>query len=474
MGSLAETELVYPADPEIAFDLIGIGFGPASLAVAVALNDILEDRAVHENPKFTPKLRFLERQRKFGWHTGMLLPGTKMQVSFIKDLATLRNPRSHFTFLNYLKEHNRLVQFCNLDTFLPFRIEFEDYLKWTARHFSDIVQYSQDVVGVKPLKSTGSSTYNFLQVTAIDQVTNQTHIQYARNVLVAIGGRPRIPTPFQECHHKIIHSSQYCSRISSVLPKENECYHIAVIGSGQSAAELFTDLSQRYPKSKTYLVMRDSSLRPSDDSPFVNEIFNPDAVDDFFSAPADVKDLYLKCNRSTNYGVVRLPLIEQIYESMYHQRLQDADTRNWQHRILCSQEIVSITDLSLEGRVALTLRSLKDRNLAMLDTLVVDAVVLATGYVRDSHNEILKDCQVINGSEDASWKTGRDYKVMLNREVVDGSVNIYLQGCNEQTHGLSDSLLSILAIRGGEIVESVFDNLQAEVDSSLLSSFVKE
>ena len=95
-----DTLLKRYSDDEL-HDLICVGFGPASLAIAVALYDALESK----DPMLRshdPKVRFLERQEKFAWHAGMLLPRSKMQISFIKDLATLRNPRSRFTFLNYL------------------------------------------------------------------------------------------------------------------------------------------------------------------------------------------------------------------------------------------------------------------------------------------------------------------------------------------------------------------------------------
>ena len=45
-----------------------------------------------------------ERQPTFGWHTGMLLEKATMQVSFLKDLATMRNPSSTFTYVSYLHE----------------------------------------------------------------------------------------------------------------------------------------------------------------------------------------------------------------------------------------------------------------------------------------------------------------------------------------------------------------------------------
>ena len=104
------------------YDLVCIGFGPASLAIAIALHD----RGVKS------RVLYIEKQRGFVWHGGMLLPNTRMQISFLKDLATLRDPRSKFTFLNYLKTKNRLVPFTNLSTFLPLREEYNDYMSWCA------------------------------------------------------------------------------------------------------------------------------------------------------------------------------------------------------------------------------------------------------------------------------------------------------------------------------------------------------
>ncbi|KAK5072506.1 hypothetical protein LTR64_005021 [Lithohypha guttulata] len=444
-------------------DLIGIGFGPASLAIAVAIYDEIEERASHGSINFRPALKFLERQSAFGWHTGMLLPDTKMQISFIKDLATMRNPASHFTFLNYLQEHNRLVQFSNLNTFLPLRVEFEDYLKWSAGHFKDIVQYSRDVVGVRPLRLNDSSKYNCLEVTSRNNSTGEVNVQLGRNVIIAVGGRPSWPAVFPQHHRAVMHSSQYNYRIDDVLPKKDGDYNIAVIGAGQSGAEIFNDLHSRYPNSKTHLLIRDVAMRPSDDSPFVNEVFNPDFVDQFYTTPATIRKNQLKVNKATNYSVVRLTLLEQIYEDMYQQRLEDPDSENWQHRILSSREVVEVTETSEKERLNLVVRSLVDEGNCQ-EVISVDAVVLATGYVRDVHNEMLKECKIINSSCDDEWIPERDYKLGLNRDLVEDDVNIYLQGCNEQTHGLSDTLLSVLATRGGEIAKSVFGGALLEAN----------
>ncbi|MGF7192210.1 L-ornithine N5-oxygenase [Robbsia andropogonis] len=62
----------------------------------------------------------------------MLLPGAEMQISFLKDLVSLRNPSGTFSFLNYLKEKDRFSEFANLRNFFPSRAEYSDYLRGAA------------------------------------------------------------------------------------------------------------------------------------------------------------------------------------------------------------------------------------------------------------------------------------------------------------------------------------------------------
>lgn len=250
-----------------SYDLVCVGFGPASLAIAIALHDALEGAIQRKHYKKL-KICFLEKQQQFAWHAGMMVPGSKMQISFIKDLATVRDPRSEFTFLNYLKSQGRLVDFTNLGTFLPSRLEFGDYMRWCASRFVDIVAYGQEVLEVTEAASgTGSSgkIESFI-VKSRDVKSGQVISRQAKNVIIAVGGKPRIP-PGIPHHPRVLHSSNYCTRILDVLRDTSKPYHVAVLGSGQSAAEIFHDLYQRYPNAKTTLIMRDSALRPSDDSP---------------------------------------------------------------------------------------------------------------------------------------------------------------------------------------------------------------
>jgi len=80
----------------------------------------------------------------------------------------------------------------------------------------------------------------------------------------------------------------------------NRPLRIAVLGSGQSAAEVLLDLHQRLTgmgvdagqAHDLHLIIRGGSLKPSDDSPFVNEIFNPECE--------PITNIFIEDNKNTD------------------------------------------------------------------------------------------------------------------------------------------------------------------------------
>jgi len=68
----------------------------------------------------------------------------------MKDLATLRNPKSPYTFLSYLHSQDRLLPFINRGSTIPTRKEFADYLSWAAKKAQDDgvdVLYGHEIIG---------------------------------------------------------------------------------------------------------------------------------------------------------------------------------------------------------------------------------------------------------------------------------------------------------------------------------------
>lgn len=406
-------------------DLIGIGFGPSNIALAIALQEHPAARAFD--------MLFIERQPGFAWHPDMLLEHSHMQISFLKDLATLRNPTSRFTFINYLHEKQRLPEFINLKTFHPSRHEFNDYLAWAAAQFDDRCLYGEEVLEVLPVPPVRhGDEVQQLKVRSRD-AAGRLQERTARNLIVSIGGTPHIPEPFHGLRGdaRVIHSSAYRSDIERL----GRIAKVAVIGAGQSAAELFVDLQGRPGIAQVDLVMRARSMRPSDDSPFVNEIFNAGFVDHVFARPEAERRELLREFRHTNYACPDLALIEQIYKRQYEQQVR-GDVR---HRLLRHQRIQSAhaTPDGIE-------LSLLDLDASHEHRQRYDAVVLATGYERRQHRALLEPLQpFLHGFE-----VDRHYRL---RTTPAFRPAVFLQGACEDTHGLSDTLLSITAVRTGEI-----------------------
>ncbi|KAL9586795.1 MAG: hypothetical protein Q9212_000681 [Teloschistes hypoglaucus] len=464
-------ELPIPRPGEL-HDFVCVGVGPAALGIGTALQDACEKSTTPV--QYRPKVAFIERETDFHWHAGMQLPGVKMQISFIKDVATQRDPRSHFTFLNYLFTKGRLNKYSNLNTFRPSRIEYQDYLKWCADSFRHIIHYGQEVVEVTPSQqSSKSESVDSFLVTCRDVKTGDAICYHTRNVIVAAGGCPSVPPALAKgyaAQGNVLHSSQFQTSISRVLPDPTSKYRIAIVGAGQSGAEIFTSVQTAFPNAQASLIIRGSALRPLDGSPFVNEIFDPEQVTNMYRREKSVREASQNADKATDRGVVNMDLIERIYENMYNQTLLSPPGAPPQHRILRYRNVVGLESspsgaavLICENSTALYEECDEPHN----ERLEFDAVVLATGYAYNSHLKMFKPLEHLlpqtNSNErkkPVEWNVAEDYRVIFDPDKVDKSqAGVWLQGCNEKTHGLGDSLLSNLATRGGEMVASTLGEL---------------
>ena len=412
--------------PEI-YDVVGLGFGPANLALAVALR---------ENP-VPLTARFFERQPALGWHRDMLVPSAKMQISFLKDLATFRNPTSRFSFISYLHARNRLARFVNKRDFFPTRQEFHDYLEWAAAEFTDVVTYGAGVVGVRP--PTGGTPIDRLSVEV--RRNGVLSAVAARNVVLSTGLVARMP-PGVRRDERIWHSSEFLSRFAECDPATLK--RVAVVGGGQSAAELVRFLYDQLPDSTVYAIVPSAGYAGADSTAFVNEIFDAGAVDEYYHGSPRAKEAILRYHGNTNYSAVDDDVIRDLYDRVYDDEVAGG------RRL----EFLSLFRLNAAEPVPagarLTVHSLATEQSA---DMVVDLVVCATGYREMAVEEALGDLEpYLIRDADGRLVVERDYRLSTTPALRCG---IYLQGGTERSHGISSSLLSNLAIRGGDIVASL-------------------
>ncbi|MFD0801907.1 lysine N(6)-hydroxylase/L-ornithine N(5)-oxygenase family protein [Streptomonospora algeriensis] len=425
--------------PPPSHDLVGIGFGPSNVALAIGLREQRERAAA--DPA-TPPLSgvFLERQAEFGWHRGMLLDDATMQVSFLKDLVTTRNPASDFGFLSYLHAAGRLHDFINHKTLFPLRTEFHDYLSWCAERVGDQVRYGAEAMGVEAVRDEGG------RIAQLDVVarTGDGSLRRCRgrNVVFAPGLTPRLPEGAR-LSERVWHNEYLLHRLES-LGGDADPGSFIVVGAGQSAAECVEHLYRRFPRARVHAVFSRYGYSPSDDSPFANRIFDPEAVDEFYGAPAETKAEIMGYHRNTNYSVVDPDLIDTLYRAAYQDKVKGTER-------LRMHNTSRVADVH-EGPGGVT-ATVEDLASGKHTAVEADYLVYATGYTAADPRTLLGEVaeHVVT---DARGRPAveRDYRLATSDEVTCG---IYLQGGTEHTHGISSSLLSNVAVRVGEILDAI-------------------
>jgi L-ornithine N5-monooxygenase len=433
--------------PRPTVDVLGVGFGPSNLALAIAIGD--HNASAPPDQRLTA--RFVEQQAAFGWHRGMLLEGATMQVSFLKDLVTMRDPTSPRSFLAYLRDKGRLADFINNKSLFPSRVEFHDYLEWAASGVEELVDYGTRAVAVHPVRRDDEAAVTELDVVLRDLATGERRTVRTRNLVLATGLVPSLP-PGVERGPAVWHNSELLHRLDALdagsadADDEPAPRRFVVVGAGQSAAETAEHLHGRYPDSEVRAVFSRYGYSPADDTSFANRIFDPDAVDHFFVAPDEVKQMLLDYHGNTNYSVVDPELIAELYGKAYQEKVVGR-VRLHVHSA-CRVDAVRPGEGGTGTEVDIEFLPTGVR-----ETVATDVVVYATGYRPIDPSGLLGD---VGGwcrrSADGELLVQRDYRL---HTVAPLRAGVYLQGPTEHTHGISSTLLSTTAVRAGEIVSSM-------------------
>ncbi|MGW1343471.1 SidA/IucD/PvdA family monooxygenase [Kribbella sp. NPDC002412] len=408
-------------------ELLAVGAGPANLALAVALEELGVD-GLAENSLV------IERGDTVEWQRGLLLPWTKSQVAFAKDLVTLRNPRSEFTFLNYLRSVGRLDDFINMGSFTPYRVEVSGYLRWVSESLRKVqLQLGCDCTSIEPVRNAAGTLTGWLTRLGDGSTIS------SRYLVIGAGRDVYVPPELAGLPaDRLIHSTRYRSQVTE-LDKDRP-YRVAVVGAAQSAAEMFRAVQIDLPNSDVSWVMRSIGLRAYDTNKFTNELYYPSFIDKFFEARPEGKAQILREMHLTNYSGVESDLLQELYTGMYLEKLAGVEQRR----------LVPMTDITgarTDGDEIVL--ELTDRKTGSVNELRRDLVFLGTGFVREMP-WLVRDLSAAIGLD--RIEVSRQYRLKLG-EPSDAAC--YLQGVNEATHGIADSLLSVLGNRAAEVTQDI-------------------
>ncbi|MCV9928627.1 lysine N(6)-hydroxylase/L-ornithine N(5)-oxygenase family protein [Flavobacterium sp. LS1R49] len=404
------------------YDYIGIGVGPFNLGLACLLDPIKELDGV-----------FLDKKENFNWHAGMLLQDTTLQIPFLADLVTLADPTSSFSFLNYIKEQGRIYSFYIKENFLLLRNEYNLYCKWAIEKLKNI-EFNTSVDQI--FYSDEEQCY--IVTTSCTQ-TNNTKIYKSKKLIFGTGTSPFIPACCKDLKDKIIHSSQYLDQKEELQTKKS----ITVLGSGQSAAEIYNDLLQEIDSKGYQLnwITRSARFFPLEYTKLTLEMTSPDYVDYFFSLPSQKRDQMNKEQKNLYKGI-NSDLINTIYDTLYTKSLMtkiDVSLRT-------NSELKKIVHNAVKNTFELEVHQVEQDKYYKHST---EAVVLATGY-----NYKMPD--FVNGiTSRIKWDTKNRFDVNRNYSIDVNDSEIFVQNAELHTHGFVTPDLGMACYRNSFIIKGL-------------------
>lgn len=398
------------------FRCVGIGVGPANLSLASLL---------YGYPDLAN--RFIEKRPSFGWHDGQQVDGATLQVSTLKDLVTLSDPTNEFSFLSYLHTHGRLYHFINAQFDTVPRREFRNYMEWASRRNHNVV-FGEEVLSI-------DFDGTFIVRTTRDTVT-------ADNIAVGVGSQPWFPLHARDA----ISDTQF--HVSEFMPRGNHLggKRVAIVGGGQSGAEVFLDLISRPDRElprRISWISRRANFFPIDDSPFTNDYYTPSFSDYFFQLDRTTRERFTKRHVLTSDGISEHTLRE-IYQRAYVRRFIEGAIDLF--ALYPNREVIQVTGNG-EWDITITHNDLP----GAVEHIETDVIIWATGF-RPARMDFL--APIAHRLE----REGDEYKVDENFAVLwDGPAdrNIFVQNAARQQRGLADPNLSLIAWRAQRIVDRI-------------------
>ncbi|RNL93016.1 alcaligin biosynthesis protein [Sinomicrobium pectinilyticum] len=402
------------------FDVIGIGIGPFNLGLAALLDPVDELSSV-----------FFDQSDGFDWHPGLMLSHVTLQVPFLADLVTMADPTSKYSFLNFVKESGRLYKFFIRENFYVLRKEYNAYCKWVVSKLPNC-KFSHKVVAVEHRDG-------LYAVTVLDTRTAQASVYYTEKLVLGTGTSPHIPDFIdKDILPKVIHASRYLHFKPDIL----ESSSVSIIGSGQSAAEIFQDI---LPATENGLQLnwftRSARFFPMEYSKLTLELTSPEYVDYFYNMPYEQRKQLL-ARQNALYKGINYDLINEIFDTLYEMSVESTPL---------NVELRSNMQLD---KVAATANGSYDLYFTQTELQQVyrcqsDFVILATGYTYKEPDFLEGIGHRIDRMRNGLFNVRRNYTI-----DKDGK-DIFVQNAELHTHGFVTPDLGMGAYRNSWIINQL-------------------
>ncbi|MFF1283533.1 lysine N(6)-hydroxylase/L-ornithine N(5)-oxygenase family protein [Streptomyces sp. NPDC058299] len=408
-------------------DFVGIGLGPFNLGLACLTEPIAELDGV-----------FLESKPDFEWHAGMFLDGAHLQTPFLSDLVTLADPTSPYSFLNYLKEKGRLYSFYIRENFYPLRVEYDDYCRWAAHRLSS-VRFGATVTEV---------TYEDEDGTYVVRTGNGDTYR-ARHLVLGTGTPPHLPDACRGLGGDFIHNSRYLHHKADLQRKKS----ITLVGSGQSAAEIYHDLLGEIDIHGYQLnwVTRSPRFFPLEYTKLTLEMTSPEYVDYFHALPEATRYRLTDAHKGLFKGIDG-DLVDAIFDLLYRKSLGGPVPT----RLLTNSALTCARHEN--GTYVLGLRQEEQEKDYELTS---EGLILATGY-RYTEPEFLRPVR-----HRLRYDGRGNFDIARNYTVDRTGRGVFLQNAGVHTHSITSPDLGMGAYRNAYIIRELLGTEYYPVEKSI-------
>jgi lysine N6-hydroxylase len=408
-------------------DLAGIGVGPFNLSLAAVLDGLPGVSA-----------RFFERKPVFSWHPGLMLPGSVLQTSFLKDLVTPLMPTSPHSFTNFLVAKKRFYDFASGRFGGVSRAEFSEYLAWAAERIASVEMGAQ----IEEV-TLGKGGFHLRRADG-EQVT-------ARNLSLGTGMRPHVPaSAAPHLGDRCFHASEFVLRAPRVAGRR-----VAVVGGGQTGAEIVLHLlGLGDGPAHVSWINRRPRFAPLEEGAFVDQVFTPAYVTAYRSLPAAAQRLETADLKLASDGLTP-STIEALYTELYR-RTHLGDQPD-SFALLPGRSMTRMMPGAAGFRLSLWAEAA-----AREEQLEADLVILATGaepFVPACLDQIRERLEI-----DATGRLILDENYRAAWDGPEGH-NIFALNHGGASHGIVDPQLSLMAWRSGVIANTLVRRPQFDVSA---------
>jgi lysine N6-hydroxylase len=269
--------------------------------------------------------------------------------------------------------------------------------------------------------------------------------------VLGTGTPPHLPAGCRPLPGDAVHSSGYLPARARLRERDS----IALVGGGQSAAEIFLDLledSDAHGYALTWIT-RSPRFFPLEYTKLTLEMTSPEYLEYFHRLPPPVRD-DLVASQAQLYKGIDADLIDEIFHALYRRRRRGSART----RLLTNTELTGVRLDEATGRYDLDLRHTEQERAFGLSAA---GLVLATGYRYEVPAFLDPVAERIRWDERGRFDVRRNYTIDVDAR------GIFVQNAELHTHGFVAPDLGMAAYRNSCIIRELLGREHYPVERSI-------